>query len=202
MLTESLLPSGPQIKHSWKGRRQLLILHCELACLHNLMVSASDRNSRRDQSSVLCLTSWAKCPPLCTAMPCRLLKWPVGVGPSITGLVSGFYEETTENENTSNSLLKSRLTTSQSRGQTVAHPIEKTRSSLWRRVLNSSTFSGRTLENHLYLQLQLSVLWNPIWGIWGNSTPVPPYVLSQLQRMSCFGGGNHPWAHYFLSCAL
>lgn len=28
----------------------------------------------------------------------------------------------------------------------------------------------------------LLVLWNPIWRIWGNSIPVPPYVLSQLQR--------------------
>lgn len=28
----------------------------------------------------------------------------------------------------------------------------------------------------------LLVLWNPIWRIWGNSIPVLPYVLSQLQR--------------------
>lgn len=43
------------------------------------MVNASDRNSRRGQSSALCLSSWAECPPLCKASPLRcwngLLVW-------------------------------------------------------------------------------------------------------------------------------
>lgn len=165
------------------------------------MVSASDRNSRRDQSSVLCLISWAERPPLCMATPCRLLKWPSGVGLSITGFVSGFCEETTENENMSNSLLKSRHHFSKQRASSTSH---------WEnhlQLLKKSTEFFHLHWTHLEKPslppyAALIVLWNPIWGIWGNSSLVLPYVLSQLQRMSCFGGGSHPWAHYFLSCAL
>lgn len=110
------------------------------------MVSASDRNSRTDQSSAPCLTSWAKHPSLCTAALRGLLEWPCGTGLSITGFASGFCEETTEEENTSSGLLKSRLITSQSGVQVAAHPIEKNGSNLCRRGLNSSTFSGRNWE--------------------------------------------------------
>lgn len=110
------------------------------------MVSASDRNSRTDQSSAPCLTSWAKHPSLCTAALHGLLEWPCGTGLSITGFASGFCEETTEEENTSSGLLKSRLITSQSGVQVAAHPIEKNGSNLCRRGLNSSTFGGRNWE--------------------------------------------------------
>lgn len=130
------------------------------------MVSASDRNSRTDQSSAPCLTSWAKHPSLCTAALRGLLEWPCGTGLSITGFASGFCEETTEEENTSSGLLKSRLITSQSGVQVAAHPIEKNGSNLCRRGLNSSTFSGRTLRNHLCFQLQHSALRYPSGGVW------------------------------------
>lgn len=166
------------------------------------MVGASGRNSRRDQSSALCLTSWAECPPLCTASPRRLLKWPSGVGLSITSFVSGFCEETTGNENTSNSLLKSRNHFSRQRASSSTSHWENQL-----QVMKKSPEFFHLQRTHLKKTClppaaTLLVLQNPIWGIWGNSAPVPPFVLSQLQRMSCFGGGNHPWAHYFLSFAL
>lgn len=146
------------------------------------MVSASDRNSRTDQSLALHLTSWAKHPSHCMATPHGLLKRPSGMRLSITGFVSGFCEETTENENKSGALLKSRLNASQSSCEQWHLPLRKNSSKLWRRVASPSTFSGQTPKSHLYFQLQLLVLWNPSCGVW--ETPLRCCCLSSCY-LSC-----------------
>lgn len=157
------------------------------------MVNASDRNSRRGQSSALCLTSWAECPPFCKALLLR--RWNGLLVCGCPSLVLCLVSVRKLQRMKIHHLSKQRASSSTSNWEKELQLMKKN--------TEFFHFQWTHLERTSLLPAAaLLVLWNPIWGVWGNSTPVLLDVLSQLQRMSCFGGENHPWVHYFLSCAL